>query len=586
MLAEIHIQNYAVITDLSVEFAAGLNLLSGETGSGKSIIVDALGLALGGRASPEVIRTGSERATVTAVFRYEGKPPWAAWAEETGLAGANEPELILRREIHSGGRTRLLANDQPITLAAIKPLTRALVEVHGQGEHVALFSRDAQLALLDQFAGADDSLKEVAALYARRRGLEQEVEKLSMDEQERLRRIDLMSFELQELDRAALAPGEDAKLEGEKLLLVNLEKIRAAASLAYGRLYEDEGSACARLATVGRAVEDLSRWDASFENRLPGLTEAKTSLEDLALFLRDYLERLDAEPHRLDAIESRLALLDRLKRKYGGTIEAAIEYRERTRRGLEDIERADERREESSKALEAARGDYARAAGELSVRRREAARRFEKLVVAEVRQLGMEKSRFEVAFAAAERPGGAGGVPPGGGPRGADEIEFMFSPNPGEDLRPLEKIASGGELSRFMLALKTVAGGAASPRGRAGARPLPATFVFDEVDAGIGGSVADAVGSRLQKLARTTQVLCVTHLAQIACFADRHFYVEKSERAGRTVTEIKPLEKESDRVKELARMLSGARLTDAVLQHAAAMLKHASRSAGGGEGPK
>ncbi len=585
MLAEIHIQNYAVITDLSVEFAAGLNLLSGETGSGKSIIVDALGLALGGRASPEVIRTGSERATVTAVFRYEGKPPWAAWAEETGLAGANEPELILRREIHSGGRTRLLANDQPITLAAIKPLTRALVEVHGQGEHVALFSRDAQLALLDQFAGADDSLKDVAAFYARRRGLEQEVEKLSMDEQERLRRIDLMSFELQELDRAALAPGEDAKLEGEKRLLVNLEKIRAAASLAYGRLYEDEGSACARLATVSRAVEDLSRWDASFENRLPGLTEAKTSLEDLALFLRDYLERLDAEPHRLDAIESRLALLDRLKRKYGGTIEAAIEYRERTRRGLEDIERADERREESSKALEAARGDYARAAGELSVRRREAARRFEKLVVAEVRQLGMEKSRFEVAFAAAERPGGAEDVPSGGGPRGADEIEFMISPNPGEDLRPLEKIASGGELSRFMLALKTVAGGAASPRGRAGARPLPATFVFDEVDAGIGGSVADAVGSRLQKLARTTQVLCVTHLAQIACFADRHFYVEKSERAGRTVTEIKPLEKESDRVKELARMLSGARLTDAVLQHAAAMLKHASRSARG-EGTK
>ena len=567
MLHEIHIQNYAVIESLSVEFHAGLNVLSGETGSGKSILVDALGLALGGRASPDVIRTGQERATVTAVFRSEGRAPWAAWLEEYGLAGETESEIILRREIQATGKSRLLVNDQPVTLAAVKALAPFLVEIHGQSEHVSLLARGGQLDLLDQFAGAEELLQSIGKLFTQRRELEREMESLSQNEQDRLRTIDLLSFQGQEMERAQLAPGEDARLEDEKRVLANLEKIRAAAHTAYSELYEDEGSASARLAVVGRALDDLSRYDPSLSSYVEPLSSTRASLEDLALFLRDYLGKLQANPHRLEELEDRLALIDRLKRKYGKTIEEIIAYREQVRQQLAGLEHADERREEVRQQLENTTAEYQKAARALSDQRREAARKLEKLVRQELAQLGMEKARFQVSFEAlAEERGGAKGI---------DDIEFLISPNPGEELRPLEKTASGGELSRLMLALKTVAG---AERGRpsAGAtRRVAPTFVFDEVDAGIGGRVAESVGQRLKRLARDTQVMCVTHLAQIACFADHHYYVEKLERAGRTVTTVKYLEGERDRAAELARMLSGAQITEAALKHAAGMLRQA-----------
>lgn len=566
MLREIHIQNYAVIESLSVEFHAGLNVLSGETGSGKSILVEALGLALGGRASSEVIRTGQERATLTAVFRAERKPAWAAWLEEYGLAGAENSEIILRREIQAGGKTRLLVNDQPVTLAAVKTLAPLLVEVHGQSEHVLLLGRDAQLSLLDQFAAAEELLQTVGELFARRRELEREMESLSQNEQDRLRTIDLLSFQAQELERAQLSPGEDARLEDEKRVLANLEKIRAAAHTAYSEVYEDEGSASARLAVVGRALDDLSRYDATLETYLEPLANTRASLEDLALFLRDYLGKLQANPHRLEELEDRLALIDRLKRKYGKTIEEIIAYREQVRQQLAGLEHADERREEVRRELGTASAEYQRAAKGLSEQRHAAARKFEKKIRDELAQLGMEKARFQVSI---------GTLPENhGGAKGVDEIELRISPNPGEELRPLEKVASGGELSRLMLALRTVVGRARA--GEARERTWKSkTFVFDEVDAGIGGRVAESVGQRLKRLARDTQVLCVTHLAQIACFADHHFYVEKQERAGRTVTSVKYLEGEKDRATELARMLSGAQVTEAALKHAAGMLKQA-----------
>lgn len=567
MLREIHIQNYAVIESLSVEFHAGLNVLSGETGSGKSILIDALGLALGGRASPDVIRTGQERATVTAVFRAERKPAWATWLEEYGLAGADNAEIILRREIQAGGKTRLLVNDQPVTLAAVKTLAPLLVEIHGQSEHVLLLGRDAQLDLLDQFAGAEELLQAVGKLFRRRRELEREMESLSQNEQDRLRTIDLLSFQAQELERAQLAPGEDARLEDEKRVLANLEKIRAAAHAAYSELYEDEGSASARLAVVGRALDDLSRYDPSLSAYVEPLASTRASLEDLALFLRDYLGKLQANPHRLEELEDRLALIDRLKRKYGKTIEEIIAYREQVRQQLAGLEHADERREEVRRELVTASADYQRAAKELSEQRHAAARKLEKKIRDELAQLGMEKARFQVSFGALpENRGGAKGV---------DEIELRISPNPGEELRPLEKTASGGELSRLMLALKTVVGQARAGEGRERTWKSK-TFVFDEVDAGIGGRVAESVGQRLKRLARDTQVMCVTHLAQIACFADHHYYVEKLERAGRTVTTVKYLAGERDRAAELARMLSGAQITEAALKHAAMMLKQAS----------
>jgi DNA repair protein RecN (Recombination protein N) len=564
MLQEIHIRNYAVIDALKVEFSPGLNLLSGETGSGKSILVDALGLALGGRASPDVVRTGQDRALVTAVFHEEGRPPWSDWLEEYGLTGGDETELILRREIQAGGKSRMLVNDQAVTLAAVKSLAGLLVEMHGQNEHVALFARQAQLDLLDQFAGVEDELERVRELHARGRELESEFEGLNQNEQDRLRTIDLLSFQVQELERARVEPGEDARLEEEKRILSNLERIRTAAAGVYSELYEEDGAACSRLAAAMRQLEDLRRYDAAIEPYIEPLAGARATLEETAGFLRHYLGKLEANPQRLEEIEDRLAVLDRLKRKYGQTLEDILAYGEKTRQELAKMQHADERREVLQRELEKLAGDFRVAAEALSAKRREAARKLTRLVRDELAQLGMEKTRLEIHFEAL-----LGGR---GGPRGVDEVEFRISPNPGEDLRPLEKIASGGEISRLMLALKTVVG---TNRTRAGAaRRVARTFIFDEVDSGIGGRVAESVGQRLKRLARDGQVLCVTHLAQIACFADQHYYVEKFERAGRTLIAVAHLASEKERVRELARMLSGSQITDAVLKHASAMLKH------------
>lgn len=571
MLHEIHIQNYAVIDDLTVEFHPGLNLLSGETGSGKSIVVDALGLALGGRSATDVIRTGCDKATVTAVFRSPAQPTWRHWLEEYGLEGSDEAEIIFRRVIHSNGRSRLLLNDQPVTLAAVRVLADLLVEVHGQNEQISLFSPESQLGLLDRFTGADELRDQVAELYARRRQLESEVESLSQNEQERLRTIDLVKFQLRELEQANLEPGEDARLEEEKRVLAHREKIQTAASTAYGALYEDDDSACEKVSIAARALDELQTYDPSLDAHLRSLSEAKTQLEDVALTLRDYAKNLDASPHRLEEVEDRLALLDRIKRKYGKTVEEALSYQEQIRQQLSGLEHSDERREELARELKQAAGEYRKSAEKLSQKRREAAERLEKLVRKELAELSMEKTRFAVQF---ERPADA--ELGSGGPHGLDNIEFRISPNPGEDLRSLGKIASGGELSRIMLALKTVLGTERLNLGASAKKTINPTFIFDEVDTGIGGRVAERVGQRLKRLAQGAQVICVTHLAQIACFADHHYYVEKFERNGRSHTRVTHLADEKERAGELARMLSGTQVTDAVLKHAAMMLKQAS----------
>lgn len=587
MLQEIHIQNYAVIDNLRVEFHPGLNVLTGETGSGKSILVDALALALGGRASSDVIRTGAERATITAVFRAEDRSgagrgagrPWSDWAERYGI-GVDDGEILLRREIQSGGRSRLLVNDQPVTLAAAKELAPHLLEVHAQGEHAQLLLREAQLDLLDAFAGTGDRLAEVHSLHAKRRDVEREWASLNQSEQERLRALDLLRFQTDELGRATLEPGEDERLESERAVLRNLEKVRAAASNAYAALYEEEGSALARLAAAERALDDLERYDRALGPHREPLAAARAALDDLARAVGDYLGRLEADPHRLEVIEDRLALLDRLKRKYGGTLNEVLAFAERSRQQLAALEHADERREEVRQALKGAQAAYHQAASLLSEERRTAATRLARDLHRELAQLGMEKAHFEVRF---EEVAGPGVAPPAGnaepeesagGPKGLDCITFLVSPNPGEDLRPLDRVASGGEISRLMLALKSVIAGMAARGTR---QPAVRTLVFDEVDAGIGGRVAECVGERLKRLARQSQVLSVTHLPQIACFADHHYLVEKAERGGRTFASIQYLASEGERAAELARMLSGRRITPAVLEHAAAMLKQGAR---------
>ncbi len=586
MLQEIHIRNYAVIENLTVEFHSGLNVLTGETGSGKSVLVDALDLALGGRASPDVLRTGADRATVTAVFRAEAAggsprkdavgmpPPWFEWLERYGVGGETEGEIILRREIQAGGRSRLLVNDQPVTLAAAKELTPLLVEVHGQGEHTSLLHREGQLELLDTYARTGDRLAAVLNLFSQRRELEREWSELNQSEQERLRVLDLLRFQVEELTSVALAPGDEERLEAERAVLRNLDKVRLAAASAFAALYEDEGSALERLAVVDRALDELARFDPALQSRREPVVAARAALDDLARALSDYLGRLEADPARLDEVEGRLALLDRLKRKYGGTVQEILAFAAQAREDLSRLERTDERREEVRRQLATTEGAYQKAAGALSRDRHAAASRLSSEVRKELSHLGMEKARFDINFedVAAASDSALDPLKPAGGPKGIDRITFLVSPNPGEELRPLDRVASGGETSRLMLALKTVI---AASAGNGNDRVR--TVVFDEVDAGIGGRVADSVGERLKRLSRDNQVLSVTHLPQIACFADHHYSVEKIERAGRTFASVHYLATERDRATELARMLSGRRITEAVLEHATAMLKQGSR---------
>ncbi|MGH9470821.1 MAG: DNA repair protein RecN, partial [Terriglobia bacterium] len=484
--------------------------------------------------------------------------------------GSGENEIILRREVLAEGKSRLLVNDQPVTLAAARQLAGCLAEIHAQNEHVALLDPGAQLQLLDDFTGAAALRAEVAHRFGRCRELREEMAQLTGDEQERLRRLDLLRFQAEELRNARLAPGEDERLESEKRLLANVEKLRVAASAAFANLYEEEGAVCSRLGLVARALDELGRYDSALAPQMEPLSSVRATLEDLAVCVRDYLGKLEADPRRLEEIEDRIAQIDRLKRKYGKTTDEMLAYAARAEADLVRLECTDERRGALGREIESAEAEYRAAAEVLSEKRQPAARALEKKVRAELSQLGMEKARFEFSFAPRGAPG----------PQGVDEIEIRISPNPGEDLRPLARIASGGELSRVMLALKTAVaenawkaadGNSEHRRVAPGSR----TFIFDEVDAGIGGRVAECVGQRLKRLAQTSQVFCVTHLPQIACFANHHYCVEKRDRGGRTITEVTYLNAQKDRAAELARMLSGSQITDAVLKHAAAMLKDA-----------
>ncbi|MGH9326517.1 MAG: AAA family ATPase, partial [Terriglobia bacterium] len=342
MLREIHIRNYAVVENLSLEFFPGLNVLSGETGSGKSILIGALGLVFGGRASPDIIRTGEDRTIVTAVFDAGETGPWAEWLEECGLGAVGERELILRREVLAEGKSRLLVNDQPATLAATRSLARRLADVHGQNEHVALLARDSQIELVDQFAGNQDLLGQVGELYRRRRELERQMAELTQNEQDRLRSIDVLRFQAHELEQARLEPGEDTALEAERSRLMNVEKLRAAAAAGFAALYEEEGSACERLASVARSLEELRRYEAAAAPHVESLASIHAALNDLAAYLRDYLEGMEADPQRLDRVEERLAQIDGLKRKYGGTISGALLYKDESMLRLAHLEHADE----------------------------------------------------------------------------------------------------------------------------------------------------------------------------------------------------------------------------------------------------
>ncbi len=587
VLIEMRLENYAVIDNLVVEFGQGLNLLTGETGAGKSILVDALALLLGDKASSDVIRAGAVRAVVSAVFEAEGaaEKPLAGILEANGLDEADDGSLILRREIAAGGKGRVFVNNQPATVAVLRLLAPHLATIHAQNESLLSFDGPARLGLLDAFAGSQ--LEAVGAGFAAWKGIRTRIDELEQGEQDRLRLVDLWIFQKREIEDGRLRSGEDDQLEGEKRVLANAEKIYNAAMNAFDLLYEGNGSTASSLRAAQKQVEELVRYEPKFQEALAALETARISVEDVGATVRDYAGGIHASPEHLAQVEDRLALLDRLKRKYGPTLEEVIQFGADVSRKLSEVENKDEILRGLRSELAQAAAEYLRAARVLSKKRADAARRLEKLVEAEISDLAM-KAAFRVEVSTSEDAANWTGS-------GIDQVVYMIATNPGEPLRPLEHIASGGELSRVMLALKVSVEGAKTPTLRQAQGGLSRkerekwgtlnaasrkrrecvaqrTLVFDEIDTGIGGRAAEAVGKKLKALARSNQVLCVTHLPQIATFSDHHYVIEKKESAGRTRTSIRAVTGE-ERTEEVARMLSGAKLTETSRKHAEQMIK-------------
>ena len=565
MLVELRLENYAVIDNAAVEFASGLNLLTGETGAGKSILIDALALLLGEKASSEVIRTSTDRAVVSAVFGCEGTAGDAIEKvlEHNGLDESDDGSLIVRREIAAGGKGRVFVNNQPATVAVLRQLAPHLATIHAQNESILSFDAPARLGLLDGFAGSQ--LDQVTAAFEGWKGIRVRIDELQRDEQDRLRLVDLWMFQKREIEEARLQAGEDEHLETEKRVLANAEKIYNAAMQAFDLLYEGDGSTTASMRAAQKQIEELARYEPKFQEALSALETARISVEDVGATVRDYAGAIHASPEHLAEVEDRLAALDRLKRKYGPTLDDVIGFGADVARKLSEIENKDEILRDLRAGLAKAGAEYLRAARALSKARQDAARKLEKLVETEINDLVMKSTfRIQMTTSEEERNWSAAGI---------DEVVYMIATNPGEPLRQLEHIASGGELSRVMLALKVSVARAPSPAKAGSFRAIAQrTMVFDEIDTGIGGRAAEAVGKKLKALARANQVLCVTHLPQIATFADQHYVIEKKDRNGRTRTSIRAVVGE-ERTEEVARMLSGAKLTDTSRKHAEQMIK-------------
>jgi DNA repair protein RecN (Recombination protein N) len=556
MLVELRAENYAVIDHAIAVFGPGLNLLTGETGAGKSILVDALALLMGGKSSADVVRHGAEKAVVACVF--EATQGAEAILEENGI-DAEGNEIILRREILSNGKGRVFVNNQPATVAVLKQLAPELALVHAQTETLTSFDQAQQRILLDRFGGI--STDGVSEAYARWREAQQKLDELLQGEQDRLRMVDLWIYQRKEIEAARLEAGEDEALETEKRVLANSEKLYTAAMNAFDQLYEGGASAEGALRGALRNVEELARYDGRFSEAAQQLESMRATLGDVSASLRDYAEGINASPERLAEIEDRLAAIDRLKRKYGQTVVEVIAFGEEVAVKLSEVEDRDEILKALRGELEAAMKAYQGAASTLSSERKAAAAKLAKLAETQINSLAM-KVRFEVAVTATEQQSHWTGA-------GWDEVEYRIATNAGEPLKSLTEIASGGEMSRVMLALKvSVEESAVKPKKKF---PTPRTLVFDEIDIGIGGRAADAVGQKLKSLSKGQQVLCVTHLPQIAAFADQHFLIDKRETDGRTKTNIRLLDQRAS-THEVARMLSGAKVTETSLQHAAQMI--------------
>jgi DNA repair protein RecN (Recombination protein N) len=557
MLVELLVENYAVIERVRVRFHSGLNVLTGETGSGKSMVVDALTLLFGGRASAEMVRADSEKSRMSGIFEVGGDEGARQILEHAGI-DCEDGELLVEREILRSGKSRAFAGSRPVTIAVLRGLAPFLGDIHGQHDQQMLFSADSQRDMLDAFATLDTT--PAAGLYRSWRRCATELEELDHAEQERFRLADLWAFQRREIEGANLRSGEDAELERQRLILKNVAKLQESADAAYSALYDSPQSASAQLKLAARKLEELSRIDETTAALVEILKPVLIAVDDASYTLRDYVSKLEADPARLDEVETRLANIDKLKRKYGGTVEEIIAFLQKVRTELSSAEDVGERRAQIEKERGRLASEFSTAAAKLTAARTKAGEELARRVETELGSLAMAKTKFHVSV-----------EPAAWSTSGADAIQFMIAPNVGEEPKPLDRIASGGELSRIALALKTCTFGA--PGKNAGPQR---TLVFDEVDAGIGGGAAEAVGRRLKRLASGNQVLCVTHLPQIAGFADHHYRVEKHEERGRTVSTIEELEG-AGRATEIGRMISGERLTPEALKHAEQLLKLGAR---------
>jgi DNA repair protein RecN (Recombination protein N) len=544
MLKELRVTNYAIIDSLTLEFGPGLNILTGETGAGKSIIIGALGIALGERAFTDMIKTGETEASVQALFDAPAHPVM----ETMGIA--SDEGIVIRRKITSSGKGKAYINDSIVTVQGLAELGRSLVDIHGQHEHQSLLTPENQMKLLDKFGGLEGECETVSSLHGDAQSLRRRLDGLRTGERERAQRIDLLRFQVREIESASLSPGEDKELEEERRILSNLSRLNELSESSYGLLYSGEGSTSETLASAASTVKEVASIDQEAEEALRIIEEALPLIEEASLSLRNLRDKYQMDPARLEEVESRIELITSLRRKYGETVEAVLAHRNEALAELSGIENAEVSAEELEAELRDKETLLRQAAESLSRKRQDSAKRVTGAVNKVLTGLALEKSEFRIAITR---------VPVSS--QGVDAVEFLFTAHRGEALRPLHRVASGGELSRVMLAIKSVL--------RAADR-IP-VLIFDEVDAGIGGLTARNVAEKLREISSSHQVICITHLPQIASQADHHFFIEKGEMSGRVRVTVRELTGEKRR-KEIARMLGGD-VTETSLEHARELME-------------
>ncbi|MBP7582722.1 MAG: DNA repair protein RecN [Spirochaetes bacterium] len=567
MLLEMRIKNFVLIEELSLKFDRGLNVLTGETGAGKSILIDALSGILGEKMTTDMIRTGFEKSALEGVFDITGLQQVRSILEESGI-DCDDNTLVLKRELFSSGKGRCFANATPIPIGKLKEISDYLVDIHGQNEHQNIARIAKHREILDGFAVHPALLVRIQALYQKLFELKEALGSQEIDEREKARRMEYLSFAIREIDAAKLSPQEEEELKNESQILSNAEKIFTDINTASELLKGDRGI-LPGLKRAEQCLSAVSRYDSNVSDTLDGIRNSLYSLEDAAQFLRDYERSINYSPQRVNDVEERLSLIANLRKKYGATVAEVLDFAEKSRRELEAISTSEERvgalKAEYQKAVREAKT----VALELSESRKKAAKALEGKVMAELGDLAMGGTSFRVSITRETSPDGeieAGSDKYVLYPHGIDRVEFLIAANAGEDLKQLRRVASGGEMSRIMLALKNVLLSS----------DIVESLIFDEVDAGIGGKTADTVGRKLKALSKNRQVLVITHLPQIAAMSDIHFTVQKSSSGNRTVTSVKRLNR-SEKIREVARMLSGEKVTDITLRHAEEMVATSER---------